>query len=463
MSYRVFDMSQDTVISLDQVSKEYKLFKKPYLRVVETFYPGKKQFHTPFKALDEVSFSVRKGEFLGIIGKNGSGKSTLLQLICGIIQASSGKIQVNGKISALLELGAGFNPEFTGRENVYLNATILGFSKEEIDKKFAAIVEFADIGDFIDRPIKMYSSGMVIRLAFAVQANVEPDILVVDEALSVGDSYFQAKCTKLMGGLMEKGVTILFVTHDITSVPLLCNRAIYLESGKIKSIGPALDVVDSYLRDLRDEQYRNGIEKDIKSKDAALDDQIQLNDHGEHETNGICRTSPEHFEKLNIVTRNKKFADRVSRYRYGTGGARILFLEMIGENGLSSDIFSFREKVTVRAHIKVNRDVDALNCCLLIRNKQGIEIMHCTTREYGYSFGEIKKGTCLEVDICFENILKPMDGYFIHYTVNNTYSLENQEILDLIELATVFRVSPDKENPIYYLIWHPFTFDHREI
>jgi len=191
-------MTEDIAISLNGVCKTYKLFDKPSYRILEAFYPGKKKFHKPFKALNDISFSVKRGEFIGIIGKNGSGKSTLLQLICGIMPPSKGDLKVNGRISALLELGAGFNPEFTGRQNVYLNATILGFTREEIDEKFDSIVDFADIGDFIDRPIKMYSSGMVMRLAFAVQANVEPDILVVDEALSVGDSYFQAKCTKLM-------------------------------------------------------------------------------------------------------------------------------------------------------------------------------------------------------------------------------------------------------------------------
>ena len=250
---------KDIAISLDGVCKTYKIFKKPSYRILEAFYPGKKTFHRPFKALDDISFSVERGEFIGVIGKNGSGKSTLLQLICGIIPPSEGTLKVDGRISALLELGAGFNPEFTGRQNVYLNATILGFTHEEIDEKFEAIESFADIGEFIDQPLKMYSSGMAMRLAFAVQANVEPDILVVDEALSVGDSYFQAKCTKLMGQLRDKGVTILYVTHDITSVPLICNRAIYLEKGRIKTIGAALDVVDMYLRDLRDDQYRNGI------------------------------------------------------------------------------------------------------------------------------------------------------------------------------------------------------------
>ncbi len=449
-------MSEDTAIKLEGVCKTYKLFDKPSYRILEAFYPGKKKFHKPFNALEDISFAVKRGEFIGIIGKNGSGKSTLLQLICGIIPPSKGILEVNGRISALLELGAGFNPEFTGRQNVYLNATILGFTREEIDEKFEAIVTFADIGDFIDRPIKMYSSGMVMRLAFAVQANVEPDILVVDEALSVGDSYFQAKCTRLMSQLKERGVTILYVTHDITSVPLLCNRAIYLEKGSIKSIGTALDVVDKYLRDVRDDQYRNGIIDD--------DSSVTLPEKKHDEQTVADNPKIDSYsEPQDIETRNKLFAKRVRQYRYGTGGARINYIELIGEDGQPSDSFGFKEKVTIRAHVTAKRDIDALNCCAIIRNKHGVEIMHCTTREYGYRFGEVTKNTELEVDICFENILKPMDAYSVHYTVNNTYSLESQEILDLIELAAVFSVKPDPDNPIYYLIWQPFSFQHRVV
>ena len=447
-------MSENMAITLRSVDKIYKLFDKPSYRILEAFYPGKRTFHKPFKALDDISFSVNRGEFIGIIGKNGSGKSTLLQLICGIIPPSKGKLEVNGRISALLELGAGFNPEFTGRQNVYLNATILGFTREEIDEKFEAIAAFADIGDFIDRPIKMYSSGMVMRLAFAVQANVEPDILVVDEALSVGDSYFQAKCTKLMSQLKENGVTILYVTHDITSVPLLCNRAIYLESGRIREIGNAMDVVDVFLRDLRDDQYRKALAEQSESEKSPEKEP----DDGPHATDTAINFNLKHVD---VETRNKMYAEKVSQYRYGSGGARINYVELIGEDGIASDSFGFREKVTIRAHITVNKDLDALNCCALIRNKHGIEVMHCTTREYGYHFGEIKDESNLEVDISFENILKPMEAYSVHFTVNNTYSLENQEILDLIELAAVFNVKADSNNPIYYLVWHPFTFNHR--
>jgi len=433
---------------LDHVSKIYRLYKRPVDRVFEAFHPFRRQYHHPFTALDNISFDVQQGDFIGIIGRNGSGKSTLLQLICGIIKPTSGNLVVNGRIAALLELGAGFNPEFTGRENVYLNASILGFTKQEIDERFDDIEAFADIGEFIEQPIKLYSSGMVVRLAFAVQAHVEPDILIVDEALSVGDAYFQAKCTKRMAQLIENGVTILYVTHDVTSIPQLCNRAIYLQNGRIQNIGESIGVVDAYLRDVRNEQY-------------AVEEESAETATGEQSGADVLLDKGKELPQKALVTSiQENFAKRVAPYRYGTGDARVLNLELLNEAGEVSDHFSFREKVTIRATIEVYKTLDALNCCVLIRNKFGVEIMHCTTREYGYQFPTVHKDNTIVVDISFENILQPLEAYTVHYTVNNSYTIENQQILDLIELAAVFTVSPDPEHPIYYLVWHPFEFGH---
>ena len=210
--------SLEPAITVEGLVKTYQLFNKPSKRVLEMFHPFGRKYHTPFHALKNVSFQVDRGETFGIIGRNGSGKSTLLQIICGILQPTEGKVTVNGRIAALLELGAGFNPEFTGRENVYMNGAILGFSDEEMDERFDDIAAFADIGEFLDHPVKTYSSGMYIRLAFAVQAFVEPDILIVDEALSVGDIFFQQKCFKRMRELREKNTTLLFVLAELTLV-----------------------------------------------------------------------------------------------------------------------------------------------------------------------------------------------------------------------------------------------------
>lgn len=444
-------MNDDFAINVKNVTKTYQLYNSHADRVREAFHPLRKKYHRPFNALTDVSFQVEKGEFIGIIGRNGCGKSTLLQIICGILLPTLGSAEVNGRISALLELGAGFNPEFTGRENVYLNASILGFGKEEIDNKFDEIEAFADIGEFIDQPVKIYSSGMAVRLAFAVQANVEPDILILDEVIAVGDSYFQAKCMKRMTQLIEQGVTILFVTHGVDAVPQLCDRAIYLEAGNIKQIGSSISVVDAYLRDVRREQYASGLIEDLHEEQSnrtvsAGENSISINKE-EKIAGSLFKSDP-------------TFAEKVRPYRYGTGGARVMYIELLDEQGQPTDSFGFRETITVRAYIEVHKLIDAFNCCLIIRNKHGIEIMHCTSREYRYKFPIIQKGDKVIVDISFENILRPMEAYSIHYTVNNTYGLQDQEILDLIELAAVFNVRTDPSNPIWYLIWHPFRFSH---
>ena len=235
-----------TAISVHNVTKSYKLYDSHADRVKEAFHPFRKKYHHTFNALSDVSLSVKKGETIGIIGRNGSGKSTLLQLVCGILQPTSGSIVVNGRVSALLELGAGFNPEFSGRENVYINGSILGFSKEEIESRYGAIVEFADIGEFIEQPVKTYSSGMTIRLAFAVIAHADADILVIDEALAVGDAFFTQKCMRFLRKFMKTG-TILFVSHDTNSVKNLCNRAVWLERGQVLHEGEPKEVCERYL------------------------------------------------------------------------------------------------------------------------------------------------------------------------------------------------------------------------
>ena len=241
--------SVDTAISVDGVSKFFEVYEKPSHRLWQMLWRGRKTFYHPFWALRDVSFSVRKGESVGIIGRNGAGKSTLLQIITGTLSPSKGEVRVNGRVAALLELGSGFNPEFTGRENVYLNAAILGLNRREIDAKYAAIAEFADIGDFIEQPVKNYSSGMVVRLAFAVIAHVDADVLIVDEALAVGDAFFTQKCMRFLRRFMEEG-TVVFVSHDVAAVNSLCAKAVLLEEGRLKLIGSPKEVTEVYLKDL---------------------------------------------------------------------------------------------------------------------------------------------------------------------------------------------------------------------
>jgi lipopolysaccharide transport system ATP-binding protein len=266
-------LSDELAICVQDLSKCYQIYERPQDRLKQAILPKmgrtvsrilrifgscitlpSRPYYREFWAVRDASFEVKKGETVGIIGRNGSGKSTLLQMIAGTLTPTSGNIKVQGRIAALLELGSGFNLEFTGRENVYLNGAILGLSREEIDRRFDAIADFADIGEFIDQPVKTYSSGMMVRLAFSVSVNVEPDILIVDEALAVGDAAFQFKCIDRLERLTRSGVTLLFVSHDLSTVKVFCNHAIYLDQGVIRAIGNADEVAELYLLDLKNSQ-----------------------------------------------------------------------------------------------------------------------------------------------------------------------------------------------------------------
>ena len=236
----------DIAIKIKDLTKCYKIYNKPSDRLKESLDPFRKKYHRDFFALNNVCFNVKRGETVGIIGKNGSGKSTLLKLITGVLTPTDGNIIVNGKISALLELGAGFNPEFTGIENIYMNGTIMGFSKVEMDKKLQDIIDFADLGEYIDQPVRTYSSGMKMRLGFAININIKPDILVVDEALSVGDADFQKKCRDKINDVIATGVTVLFVSHSRKAIEETCTRAIFLKDGKVQVDGTVEEAFDAY-------------------------------------------------------------------------------------------------------------------------------------------------------------------------------------------------------------------------
>lgn len=240
-------MRPPPVISVQNVSKKFRLFASPKDRLWEALHPFRKRYHHEFWALRDVSFEVKRGEIIGILGRNGSGKSTLLQVICGVMQATNGEIQANGRIAALLELGAGFNPEFTGRDNVILNGAIMGLSRKEIVRRLPEIEAFADIGEFFDQPVKTYSSGMFVRVAFAAAIHVDPDILVVDEALAVGDAKFQRKCLLQIEKVRANGAAILFVSHSLETITSLCSRAIILENGALVADGEPKPIAEKYL------------------------------------------------------------------------------------------------------------------------------------------------------------------------------------------------------------------------
>lgn len=249
-------MKNDILIEVNEVSKIYKLYKNKKYRAIEALFPYIRKYHTDFYSLKDINLTVRKGEIVGIVGRNGSGKSTLMKLISGVTVPTKGTVRVKGNIVPLLELGSGFHPEFTGYENIYFYTAILGYPKEMITGKIREIIEFADVGQFIDQPIKNYSSGMKSRLAFAVSVNIDPDILILDEVLSVGDAAFKAKSYEKIREFFRKGKTILFVSHSMDSIKKLCNRAILLEKGELIMDGSAAEVVDKYQSMIPDKKKK---------------------------------------------------------------------------------------------------------------------------------------------------------------------------------------------------------------
>src|SRR5688572_5455809 len=242
--------TRDAAIEVSGLGKRYEIYDRPYQRLLQTILRGRRTFFREFWALSDVTLTVRRGETVGLVGRNGSGKSTLLQLVAGTLHPTMGSVRTTGRIAALLELGSGFNPEFTGRENVYLNGAILGISRREMSEAFAAIEAFADIGDFIDQPVKTYSSGMIVRLAFSVAVHVTPDILIVDEALSVGDTAFQSKCLARIRQMQKSGVAILLVSHSANTIIEFCDRAAYLDRGRLVVVGNCREVLERYTNDI---------------------------------------------------------------------------------------------------------------------------------------------------------------------------------------------------------------------
>lgn len=296
----------DSIIELKDVTKTYKVYANPKDRLKEALSPLKKQYYKKFNALDDVSFSITKGETIGIIGSNGAGKSTLLKVITGILKPTEGYVNVGGKVSALLELGAGFNMEFSGLKNIYLNGNVMGYSNEEMEKKIPEIIEFADIGDFIYQPVKTYSSGMFARLAFAVAINVDPEILIVDEALSVGDVKFQLKCMNKMKDMMEnKGTTVLFVSHDTNIIRRFCKKAIWLNKGKVICHGEVNEVVDRYLDFL-------------KVGDEALSEDYALSSIAKNEEIKPFSEGDNIAEIVGFRVRDKETGDSINYVKYNT-------------------------------------------------------------------------------------------------------------------------------------------------
>jgi ABC-type polysaccharide/polyol phosphate transport system ATPase subunit len=350
------------LVSVHNVSKLYPLYTRPIDRLLDSipFVPGRR--HRDFWALRGVDFEVKRGESFAIVGPNGCGKSTLLQVISGILQPTHGRVHTRGRIAALLELGAGFNPEFTGRENVFLNGEIMGLGRSRVQEVFPKIAEFAGIGEFMDRPVKEYSSGMYVRLAFATAIHVEPEILIVDEALAVGDAVFANRCIRKFEELRDQRVTVLFVSHDLGLVKRLADRAMLLVGGRVEVLGAPSDVVNRYIGLV--------LERGEKTPDK---------DGQSHRLEGS--------------------------HHHGDGSSRILSVHLFNSDGKETYLLRGGETATVRVRARFQKAIENPQVGLLIRNRLGVDVYGTNTRLEELSFGRVETGEVIEVEFAWRCLL----------------------------------------------------------
>ena len=392
---------------VQNVSKLYRLYRRPGDRLRELL-PRARRRHTDFWALRDIGFEVEKGETLGLVGPNGCGKSTLLQIVCGILQPTSGRVVTRGRIAALLELGAGFNPEFTGRENVYLNGEIMGLSRGEIDKAMPSIESFAEIGEFIGRPVKEYSSGMYVRLAFSTAIHVDPEILIVDEALAVGDAVFANRCVRKFQELRERKITVLFVSHDLGLVKQLSDRAILLLNGRIAAQGAPNDVINRYI----------GL---VLAKEEA---------------------------------KNKK-DDRIhASFRHGDGSSEILGVEILNARGEAATTVTGGEPITVRVRSRFHQAKSDPMVGILIRTRIGMDVYGTNTRLERVRLGDFQPGDELEVDFGVECWLTPQQ-YTLTVATQNADGTSHDWLDDAVAFDVVdTRAAAGVTNLRAQVRWH---------
>ena len=406
---------------MDQVSKVYRLYDKPIDRLLESISLRKKSYHKDFYALRDISFSVGRGEAVGIIGTNGSGKSTMLKIITGVLSATTGKVESRGSICALLELGAGFNQDYTGIENIYMNGTMMGFSKAEMDEKLPAILEFADIGDFVYQPVKSYSSGMFVRLAFALYISIDPEVLIVDEALSVGDVFFQAKCYHRMDELKRKGTTILMVTHDLGSVMKYCDRVVLFHKGEKVGEGLPGQMVDKYKKILagkdphaeqfmEEQNFLGNVDGEAigtisvagtNEQDASTGNAGTTGAEDKAGTAGTANTadtaepaSPkagQHSQKPTGFMKDHLTLNPSSQ-QYGNGKAEILDFGVLDKDGRPSNVLLKGEEFSIKERIVFHDNIAAPIFTFTIKDKRGMDLSGTNTLFEGKEIPAVKKG-----------------------------------------------------------------------
>nr|WP_315482072.1 ABC transporter ATP-binding protein [uncultured Undibacterium sp.] len=410
-------MSSNTIaISVKQLSKHYQIYEQPGDRLKQFLFPklrnvlgqSKKDYFREFSSLRGIDFEVKKGETVGIIGRNGSGKSTLLQIICGTLSPSSGEVRTHGRIAALLELGSGFNPEFTGRENVYMNATILGLSKEQIDERFEDIVAFADIGEFLDHAVRTYSSGMLVRLAFAVIVHVDADILVIDEALAVGDAFFTQKCMRFLRNFMKTG-TVLFVSHDTAAVKSLCSRVIWLEKGEVQEQGSPKEVCELYLQAFYEAQQGKSSSTKMKRTAIATRESVASRDQRLAFVNNS-----------NLRNDLQVFAFDPDSKSFGQGGAQITTVEFYDQDGAALTWVVGGEQVSLRIRAIAHTDMDAPIIGFTVKDSRGQALFGDNTYLSYSDFPPFcEAGNHIEAEFCFLMPILPAGDYSVGVAIAN--------------------------------------------
>lgn len=414
------------MLSFRAVAKAYPIYDSPGDRLRELLLLNRRSFHRDFWALQDVSFEVERGSTFCIIGENGSGKSTLLQLVAGIFPPSRGEIDVRGRVSALLELGSGFNPEFSGRDNVYLNGAILGLSTREIDRRYQAIADFAEIGDFLNRPVKTYSSGMIVRLAFAVAINVDPEILLVDEALAVGDVYFRQRCMRKVHELRAQKVTILFVSHAMSDVKAVGDRVLWLDGGCVVEIGEPESVVSKYLAHMVE-------------KDAAY---LKLKTAEARPSGSPPVIAPEIVEGIPNID-----------YRYGNKGAEIIGIAVLDSAGEPVNLLEPGSQITVRISVRANAPLDSPMVGFMMRNHLGIDFSGTNTTREGRQLPPMSPGDIFTVDFHLTlPELYPSHFSFSPAIANGT--LQGYEMCDWIDNAVTVQMG-HSDGEIYGYVRFP--------
>jgi len=409
----------DIAIRVSNLSKVYQVYQSPEDRLkqfVFTFFNrffglGSKEFYHKFLALNDVSFEVKKGETVGIIGRNGAGKSTLLQIICGTLAPSTGTVQINGRVAAILELGSGFNPEFTGHENIYMNAAILGLTKEEIDARYEEIVNFADIGDFVYQPVKTYSSGMVVRLAFAIQTQIDPDILIVDEALAVGDAKFQVKCFNRLQQLRESGTSILLVTHSQEQIVTHCSTAMILDQGTQLMVGDSRDVVNRYMDLVFGENKKTDQAEGVVNTSAVeAENGVFVNTYG-------LSFDGDEFDKRNSYNPHE--------YRWGDRAATILDYYLSADGISYPSTIATGQKIQLALAIRFESTLYQPIVGVTIKSTEGVTVYG--TNSLRLERGEFRDfgsgGSVIQVETSFECRLAPGE-YFISLGVATIHGEE---------------------------------------